>query len=260
MHLNRIIATALIISAFLICCGSDSVLAKPTFLPLPKSISISYANDSSDILYQLVSKREIKAKVALEKASVAAETSRQAELNRVPLYGHGPIWTFDDCEYETRGNVAHIVEILKAHHIERGRGIFFMNGDCYRSRPDLVSTIHGSGYVIGNHGTIHEFMIGMNQDRINWMIDGGPHETRLFRPPYGDPNHILSSRIAAEGFSEFLWTVDSGDTDRNVIRRSCVPILNWLRNQVQPDSIVLMHMFNRESARALNAYLSGGDC
>ena len=264
MNLKRA-SLALLLSVFLLFLCNDQASAKPhqvgTSLAefrLSEHVPTRIDQDPQfDHAHRLVVEQQVAAEFAAEQAAAAAEAARQAELNQVPLYGHGPIWTFDDCEYGSYGNVATIVAILKAYHIERGRGIFFMNGDCYRSRPDLVATLHASGYPIGNHGNIHVVMLGMGQGQIDSMIDGGPHEAMLFRPPGGGHSPLIDNEIASRGFVELLWTLDSGDTAKDPARRTCQPVLNWLRTQVRPDSVVLMHMFNRESARALGFYLSG---
>jgi peptidoglycan/xylan/chitin deacetylase (PgdA/CDA1 family) len=165
------------------------------------------------------------------------------------------LWTFDDCEYGTRGNVAQILVVLRAHKIQRA--IFFMTGDCYNARPDLVALVKNAGYEIGNHTKTHADLTKLSEKDIAAEIEGGPPGTTEFRPPYGAVNAAVLSVASRYGYTQvMLWSASGGDSSDGG-RRTCNRILEDLRGTVRPGAIVLLHMFIPTTPAALNAYLSG---
>jgi peptidoglycan/xylan/chitin deacetylase (PgdA/CDA1 family) len=167
----------------------------------------------------------------------------------------GVLWTFDDCEsFVGQGIVGRYIQTLRAFGI--GYAIFFMTGDCFRSRPDLVAMIRGYGYEIGNHTAHHSNLVFLSLVAADAEIRGGPPGARYFRPPYGAHTPAIDSLVARLGYAMMLWTLDSGDTSP-AIRGSCTAILATLRAGVRPGSIVLMHMHNPNSPSALGAFLAG---
>lgn len=171
----------------------------------------------------------------------------------------GVLWTFDDCEYGQQGIVARYVQVLKAHAVSQA--IFFMTGQCFYSRPDLVNSIRQAGYSIGNHTLSHADLTKLSVADINYQIVNGPPGARYFRPPYGARNATVDARIAAYGYTEMLWNASGGDSGSEGLKRSCSRILQDLVSTVRPNGVVLLHMFNPNSPVALEAYLSGkGSC
>jgi peptidoglycan/xylan/chitin deacetylase (PgdA/CDA1 family) len=167
----------------------------------------------------------------------------------------GVLWTFDDCEaFRGQGTVNRYIQNLHAYGI--GRAIFFMTGDCFRSRPDLVATIRQSGFEIGNHTAHHRNLVLLAPAAVDAEVSGGPPGARYFRPPYGAHNATVDSIVARHGLTVMMWTVDSGDT-APVTRLSCNAILARLGLGVRPGSIVLMHMHNAYSPSAMAAFLAG---
>lgn len=181
-------------------------------------------------------------------------TPAAAAQPAAPASASGVLWTFDDCEaYAGQGNVDRYIQNLHAYGISNS--IFFMTGDCYRSRPDLVAKIHQAGFEIGNHTAHHPNLTTLPPAAVEAEIRGGP-PGRYFRPPYGAHNATVDSITARLGYTTMMWTVDSGDTVP-VTRLSCNAILANLRLHVRPGSIVLMHMHNANSPPAMAAYLAG---
>ncbi len=171
----------------------------------------------------------------------------------------GVLWTFDDCEYGQQGIVGRFIQVLKSHGI--GSAIFFMTGQCFYSRPDLVNAIRQAGYSIGNHTLSHADLTKLSVADINYQIVNGPPGARYFRPPYGARNATVGVRIAAYGYTEMLWTASGGDSGAEGLKRSCSRILQDLVSTIRPNGVVLLHMFNPNSPGAVEAYLSGkGSC
>jgi peptidoglycan/xylan/chitin deacetylase (PgdA/CDA1 family) len=166
----------------------------------------------------------------------------------------GTLFTFDDCEARPgQGTTADYINVLKKHHILRA--IFFLTGNCYASRPDIVRMVRDAGYTIGNHTLAHADLTKLSVAAIDAQVEGGPTST-VFRPPYGAHNSIVDGRVAAHGLQNMLWSASGGDSGGGVAR-TCDRILEDLVNTIKPGSIVLLHLFNTHSPGALDAYLSG---
>lgn len=189
----------------------------------------------------------------------ARSTPQPAPVVATYVPSGGVLWTFDDCEYGQQGIVARFVQVLKSQGI--GSAIFFMTGQCFYSRQDLVNTIRQAGYSIGNHTLSHADLTKLSVAEINYQIVNGPPGARYFRPPYGARNATVDARIAAYGYIEMLWTASGGDSGAEGLKRSCSRILQDLVSTIRPNGVVLLHMFNPNSPGALEAYLSGkGSC
>lgn len=177
-----------------------------------------------------------------------------------PHFSYNPqpnlLWTFDDCEdHPGQGVVASYINFLKKHQI--ARAIFFMTGDCYYSRPDLVRLIQTNGYVIGNHTKDHADLTKLTVSQIDAEIKGGPPHTKYFRPPYGSHNNLVDERVKIAGMTMLIWGASGGDSGIEGKTRSCDRILEDLVHTTDPGDAVLLHMHNPNSPLAMNAYLSG---
>jgi hypothetical protein len=184
----------------------------------------------------------------------------QIALPATPVFrvSQGTLFTFDDCEARPgQGTTANYLGVLKKHHILRA--IFFLTGNCYTTRPDMVRMIRDGGYTIGNHTRTHADLTRLSVSAIDEQIEGGPAST-VFRPPYGAHNAIVDARVAAHHLQTMMWSSSGGDSGGGVAR-TCDRILEDLVHTVKPGSIVLLHLFNSNSPAALDAYLSGRqDC
>jgi peptidoglycan/xylan/chitin deacetylase (PgdA/CDA1 family) len=167
---------------------------------------------------------------------------------------HGALFTFDDCEARPgQGTTTNYINVLKKHHVSRA--IFFLTGNCYVSRPDIVRAVRDAGYTIGNHTRSHVDLTRLSVAGIDAQIEGGPAST-VFRPPYGARNAVVDARVAAHHLQNMMWSASGGDSGGGVAR-TCDRILEDLVNTIKPGSIVLLHLFNTRSPAALDAYLSG---
>lgn len=165
-------------------------------------------------------------------------------------------WSFDDCEAKAgQGVVAAFVTVLKGHGI--AKAVFFMTGNCYYSRPDLVKLIRAAGYTIGNHTKSHADLTKLTATQIDAEIAGGPPGAKYFRPPYGASNALVDSRIKAAGLIKFSWGASGGDSGVEGLKRSCDRILEDIIHTADPGDAVLLHMYNPSSPPAVDAYLSG---
>lgn len=169
----------------------------------------------------------------------------------------GTWWTFDDCERPyLPGTVTAIVGVLQKYGVKKVT--FFMNGDCYQSRPDLVNTIREAGFEIGNHAYQHIKLSNLGvASRIADAIAGGPPGSRVFRPPFWDVSPIVRLAAYQAGYEQIIMaSIDAGDSSEANL---CPRILSGIAHP-GPTSIVALYMTNRETPKALEAYFSGNGC
>ncbi|PKP04506.1 MAG: polysaccharide deacetylase family protein [Bacteroidetes bacterium HGW-Bacteroidetes-6] len=119
------------------------------------------------------------------------------------------------------------------------KATFFCVGDNVRKYPELFEAIVEAGHSVGNH-TFNHF--------DGWKKNAGEYEqnvsksadligSNLFRPPYGHITPWQITRLKSRFFI-ILWTVLSGDYDRNTTPARC------LRNVIRftkRGSIVVFH-------------------
>lgn len=176
------------------------------------------------------------------------------------------MWTVDDCpdgdNHQVRmplqGTLGNFIRVFSRHHLAAGQVVFFMTGVCYRRHPDLVRRIHQSGYLIGNHTYSHANLKLAPDPGAE--IDGGPHESRYFRPPYGAHNDRIDAMIARRGLVLLQWDLTGADSGLGGLANSCDQILqSLLRIRPIPGRlpVVDLHMYNPLSPFAVDAYLSG---
>ncbi len=209
---------------------SPSVTSKPTPVPTPEPVSVS--------------------------------TQSPVTIAKIAT---GKIPTFDDCEDEIeQGMTIRFIEVLNKYRVTFA--IFFLTGDCYNSRPDLVRLIKGAGFEIGNHTKSHPLnpdLRGLSIDRVRAEIEGGPPGAKYFRAPGGGEDARVRAIVASYGLIDLPYNVSSGDAapkspdGKRVGLRSCDRILEDLVNNSPRGLVILLHLYSPNSPAALDAYLAG---
>ena len=74
------------------------------------------------------------------------------------------------------------------------------------------------------------------------MYDLLGYQTNLFRLPFGTYNESALNIVGEYGLYIIQWDVVSGDPDPNINAES---MTNWILQQVQPGSIIIMHANGR---------------
>lgn len=169
----------------------------------------------------------------------------------------GTWWTFDDCERDyLTGTVKRIIDVLQRYEVTKVT--FFMNGSCYEKRPNLVALIRNSSFEIGNHARDHIALSKLpSMGAVVDQIKGGPPGAKVFRPPFWDAAPMVRSAAVRAGYSRIVMaSVNAGDSSES---NTCPVILRNL-GRPGPTSIVAMHMTNRDTPKALEAYFSGQGC
>lgn len=156
--------------------------------------------------------------------------------------------TFDDGPDST-----YTPEVL---NILREKGIlatFFVLGKMVRSHPDITLRIVKEGHTIANHSWSHAYLPKLKGKQIEKELMQTHREVKrltgmdmsLHRAPYGAVKGV-EKRIADHGYRIIHWDVDSWDWKSG---RNSRDILNGVKKQVQPGSIVLLHSAGGDPVR-----------
>ena len=161
--------------------------------------------------------------------------------------------TFDDGP--TRAFTQRILEILEDEEIT---ATFFLVGSALEKNPEEARLIAQAGHEIGNHSFSHQRMvfkspsfIANELERTDQLIRQSGYTGPIhFRPPYGKKLFNLPRYLDSRGIVSFTWDVapESYGADMN----EADPVVDRVLEQVQPGSIVLMHVMfkSRESSMA----------
>lgn len=118
-------------------------------------------------------------------------------------------------------------------------------------------------FELGNHAWSHLDFSAINAEQMHeevvltqqvmWDILGW--QTELFRLPYGTYNAESLEVIGEAGLLTIQWDVVSGDPDPDILAG---PMADWVIQQVQPGSIIIMHANGRgwHTAEALPKIIS----
>ena len=158
--------------------------------------------------------------------------------------------TFDVCQAEgdLSGYDAEIVRVLIEHNAS---ATFFLGGTWIRDHPENAKELAQNPlFELGNHSWSHaDFTsidtrkmlqeIELAQDQL-FQLTG--NQNLLFRLPYGFYTDEALSFIGENGLYTIQWDVVSGDPDPNIFAPAMV---DWVLQQVQPGSIIIMHANGR---------------
>jgi peptidoglycan/xylan/chitin deacetylase (PgdA/CDA1 family) len=135
----------------------------------------------------------------------------------------------------------------------------FLGGDWMRYHPEETAFLFDHDlFELGNHGwahidfqkaTVEEMLPEIEEtQQMMWNLLG--FQPTLFRFPYGTYTEEALRVVEDHGLRAIQWDVVSGDPDPNVTAEAMIP---WVVNQVEPGSIIIMHMNGRgwNSAEAL---------
>lgn len=126
---------------------------------------------------------------------------------------------------------------------ERGvKATFFLMGQNIEGNEELVRRMKEEGHLIGNHSYRHVRLTQEGEDAVCQAIERTAEQIeaitgqrpQYLRPPYGDWNESLESRV--EGTTVF-WTVDSLDWKL----QDTAQIVERVERQIGSGDIVLLH-------------------
>ncbi len=145
--------------------------------------------------------------------------------------------TFDDGPNEIA--TPFVLDELKKY---RARATFFCIGKNVEKYPEIYARIIAEGHSVGNHTQDH--LDGWKTKRETYLqnVDEAAKliNSDLFRPPYGKITRGQAKLLSAKAtpYKIIMWTVLSGDFDKNISPESCFK--NVVRNSWL-GSIVVFH-------------------
>jgi len=141
-----------------------------------------------------------------------------------------------------------ILEILKKYDI---KATFFCVGAKAHNFPVLFLQIKNDGHQTGNHTFSH--LNGWKTCTKEYIADtlkaGNIIISNLFRPPYGKITPLQIFKLQKQ-FKIVMWSVLSGDFDKNITREKCLE--NVVRHS-KPGSIVLFHDSEKSAEKCIYA-------
>lgn len=141
-----------------------------------------------------------------------------------------------------------ILDILKKYN---AKATFFMVGDNIRKHPEIYEKVIAEGHATGNHSYNH--MKGWSNSNFSYYRNvlkaASLHKSKLFRPPYGQITYH-QSKVLARRFKVILWTVLSGDYDKNTSPDKC---FKNIISKAKSGSIIVMHDNLKAEANVLYA-------
>ena len=141
-----------------------------------------------------------------------------------------------------------ILDTLRAANVH---ATFFAIGDELEQHPELGPKIVAAGHELGNHSFTHPRMVlrslAFMRDEIQRTDDAirraGYGGAIQFRPPNGKRLLGLPWVLRELGRSAVLWDVAPDSEDPST---SAAQIVERVRAEVQPGSIVLMHLMGSQ--------------
>lgn len=161
--------------------------------------------------------------------------------------------TFDDGPTEKTGEILDLLEDLDV------RVTFFITGEELEQNKEEGKKIISAGHELGNHSYSHTRMVFKSPSFIREEIDvtnqlireTGYQGDIHFRPPFGKKMFILPHILNQNGQKTIMWDVEPDSFPE--IASSSEKIVDHVIENVEPGSIVLMHIMYESRAESLNA-------
>ena len=155
--------------------------------------------------------------------------------------------TFDDGP--NAATTSQALDILAKYHV---KGTFFMLGKNVAGNEQLVKRVHDEGHEIGNHSWSHPQLPTLSLEQAKKQIEDTQAALRavigespkVMRPPYGAINDTIRNAV---DMSFIMWNVDSLDWKN----RNTASIMEQVKKQTCPGSIILMHDIHQTTINAL---------
>lgn len=139
---------------------------------------------------------------------------------------------------------------------------FFVIGSRLQGNEALIRTMDAEGHLVGNHSWSHSVWFDFfpakrmrdelvrTEKAISGILGKSP---RLFRPPFGVINPMLSKGLSNLNYQVIGWNVRSLDTIHRKEGQSVARILN----RVSPGSVILLHDHVKGAPQLLEELLVG---
>jgi peptidoglycan/xylan/chitin deacetylase (PgdA/CDA1 family) len=164
--------------------------------------------------------------------------------------------TFDDGPDPVQTPV--ILDILKKHEV---KAAFFLIGKRIKGNEEIVRRMFSEGHEIGNHSYSHswywDFLPGFVMKKelrrtAEIILEITGKKPRLFRPPYGVINPMVSNALKRSGLKVIAWNRRSLDT----VIRDQEKVTDRVTRNLQPGDVVLLHDTAAITRRVLDTVIA----
>jgi len=190
--------------------------------------------------------RLIVAKAVLAIGAGASGAAGFHEVDRLPTHRKLVALTFDGGGDTANGTAS----ILKTLSRRRVPATFFLAGRWIRLHPALARAI-GRRYPIGDHTFDHADQTGLTSAQIRsdvrrgawWIrVKTGRNPRPLFRFPYGARDARTIAVVNSMGYASVRWSLDTWGWMGRSEGQSVGSVVRRVAGQLQPGTIVLMHL------------------
>jgi peptidoglycan/xylan/chitin deacetylase (PgdA/CDA1 family) len=135
-----------------------------------------------------------------------------------------------------------MLRILKDNNI---KVTFFFGGEWASKNVEMLRRIYQDGHELGNHGYKHLKQSQLTrQQNINEILKteevikrATGYQTKLFAPPYGDINDLVTESAESINYKVIMWSIDTIDWNTKDYNQ----ILNRINAKHHNGAIILMH-------------------
>ncbi|HJR27006.1 MAG TPA: polysaccharide deacetylase family protein, partial [Acidimicrobiales bacterium] len=135
-----------------------------------------------------------------------------------------------------------ILDVLARYGVQ---ATFFALGREAERHPDLVQRIVAEGHAIANHTWDHPDLRTLDEQQFAHQVDHtndvlhsiSGHRPICARPPYGRSDPNVTSRLAARGLTNVVWSIDS----RDFAKPGAGAIVDSALDGLHPGAIILLH-------------------
>lgn len=146
-------------------------------------------------------------------------------------------------------------DILDTLQKDKIKATFFMLTKNIERFPEVAKKVHEQGHEIGNHSETHINLNKAKRTQIkNEVIESKKTmeaiigiSPNLFRPPYGEYNRTVLDFAKDSKQTVIMWSIDTLDWKHKNVNKT----VQITMDQVQPNSIILMHDIHQTTADAL---------
>lgn len=149
-----------------------------------------------------------------------------------------------------------ILEILKRKEV---KATFFVTGSELEQNPEAGKKLVEAGHELGNHTYSHQHMVFKTPAFIQEEIEktdklireAGYQGTIYFRPPYGKKLILLPFYLNQHNRCTIMWDIEP--ESQAEIGASAKNIVTYTTENVQPGSIILLHIMYKSRSESLKA-------
>ena len=155
-------------------------------------------------------------------------------------------FTFDD------GPSEYTMEIVNTLVLNNSKATFFELGNRMKYNQEIVKNVLNNGMEIGSHTYAHKNLNKLTIEEIDEEINSTNiifneitgENIKLLRPPYGNINELVKSRVNTPIIT---WNIDTNDW----LYKDSEHVYNHIIENIESGDIILMHDVYSETVEAV---------